>query len=149
MDLIAQLNTMLAGRYLVEREIGAGGMATVYLAHDQKHDRQIALKVLNTGLEGSVNAERFLREIRVAARLTHPNILPLHDSGVDGNRAWYAMPYVEGESLRDLLTRERQLSFDVALRLAAEVAGALAHAHARGIVHRDIKPGNIFITARG
>jgi serine/threonine-protein kinase len=142
---IAELNASLAGRYILEREIGAGGMATVYVARDERHDRRVAVKVLNAELAGTSATERLLREIHISARLTHPNIISLHDSGTVGQQLYYVMPWVEGESLRDLLDRDRQLPIDVALRLATEVADALAHAHAQGIVHRDIKPENILL----
>jgi serine/threonine-protein kinase len=146
------LRQALAGRYRIEREIGHGGMATVYLAHDVKHDRQVALKVLKPELAASLGAERFLREIRTTANLRHPHILPLYDSGDVADASdpasrllFYVMPFVEGESLRDRLTREKQLPIDDALRIAAEVSDALSYAHARGIVHRDIKPENILL----
>src|SRR5437867_2920008 len=121
-------------------------MATVYLARDRKHDRPVAVKVLRPELAAALGPERFLREIKLAARLTHPHILPLHDSGEADGFLFYVMPYVEGESLRDRLTRERQLPQDDALRIATEVAGALAYAHSHGVVHRDIKPENIMLS---
>ncbi|HXY68564.1 MAG TPA: serine/threonine-protein kinase, partial [Gemmatimonadales bacterium] len=135
----------LAGRYAVESELGAGGMAVVYLAHDVKHDRRVAIKVLRPEIAAGLGAERFVREIRVAAQLQHPHILPLFDSGEAGGLLYYVAPYVEGESLRERLVRERQLAVPDALAIARQVAGALAHAHARGIVHRDIKPENILL----
>src|SRR5690349_7005722 len=123
------LSTALADRYRIERELGHGGMATVFLAHDLKHDRKVALKVLKPDLAAVVGAERFLAEIKTTANLQHPNILALFDSGrVDGT-VYYAMPFVEGESLRDRLAREKQLPVDVALRIATEVADALQYAH--------------------
>ena len=120
-------------------------MATVYLAHDIRHDRPVALKVLRPELAASLGPERFLLEIRIAARLRHPHILPVHDSGETASRLWYTMPYVEGESLRQLLSRERQLPLDRAVRIATQVLGALGYAHAHGVVHRDIKPENILL----
>jgi serine/threonine-protein kinase len=136
----------LAGRYTLESELGRGGMATVYLASDLRHDRLVALKVLAPEIAASLGADRFLREIRLTARLDHPHILPVLDSGEAGRRLWYTMPYVEGESLRDRLRRETQLSVQDAVRLAGEVADALAYAHRLGIVHRDIKPENILLS---
>jgi serine/threonine-protein kinase len=144
-DLLARLSSALADRYRVEREIGAGGMATVYLAEDLKHHRRVAVKVLNPELAASIGAERFLREIETTANLRHPHILPLYDSGDAGGFLFYVMPLVEGESLRARLTRERQLPIDDALRIAREVADALSYAHARGVIHRDIKPENILL----
>jgi eukaryotic-like serine/threonine-protein kinase len=153
METHTRLNEALAGRYAVEREIGAGGMATVYLTRDLRHDRQVALKVLHPGLADAIGAERFLNEIRVTARLEHPHILTLIDSGevppVSGGGPpllYYVMPYVEDESLRGRLTRERTLPLGDAVRLAAQVADALGYAHDRGIVHRDIKPENILLS---
>ena len=140
-----RLNVALADRYRLERELGAGGMATVYLAHDLKHDRRVAIKVLRPELAAVVGAERFLAEIRVTANLQHPYILPLHDSGEAGGFVFYVMPYVEGESLRDRLTREKQLPVEDALRIATEIAGALDYAHRRGVIHRDIKPENVLL----
>src|SRR6059036_3669077 len=139
-DLLATLRQALADRYTVERELGSGGMATVFLAEDVKHRRPVAIKVLHAELAAALGAERFLREIEIAARLQHPHILPLYDSGAAGGVLYYVMPYVEGESLRDRLDRDKQLGLEDALRIATEVAGALAYAHSRGIVHRDIKP---------
>ncbi|HEY0969801.1 MAG TPA: protein kinase [Gemmatimonadales bacterium] len=136
---------VLADRYVVERLIGRGGMASVYLAHDRRHDRQVAVKVLEEELAQSIRGERFLREIGIAARLSHPNILPLYDSGVAGELLFYVMPYVEGETLRARLDRERQLPLDDALRLACEVASALDYAHRQQVLHRDIKPENILL----
>src|SRR5690349_3712761 len=136
----------LAERYRVERELGRGGMATVYLAHDLKHERPVALKVMHPELAASVGPERFLREVRTTARLQHPHILPIHDSGETSGVLWYVMPYVEGQSLRERLRRERQLPVDEALQITREVADALGYAHAQGIIHRDIKPENILLT---
>ena len=138
-----QLRDALAGRYRLERQLGQGGMATVYLAHDLKHDRDVAIKVLRPELASSIGPERFQREIRLAAKLTHPHILPLFDSGDANGLLYYVMPNVSGQSLRDRLERERMLPVAEAVRIASEVAGALEHAHRQGIVHRDIKPDNI------
>jgi len=135
----------LADRYRIERELGAGGMATVYLAQDLKHDRQVAIKVLHPELAAAVGPERFLREITTTANLRHPHILPLYDSGRSDDFLFYVMPYVEGETLRDRLTRERQLPLEDALRIAHEVSDALSYAHSRGVIHRDIKPENILL----
>src|SRR5207245_4231349 len=142
-DQLTRLQVALTGRYTIERELGRGGMATVYLAHDLRHDRPVALKVLRPELAAAIGPERFLREIQIAARLTHPNILPLHDSGEAEGLLYYVMPYVEGESLRDRLSREKQLPLDDALQIAREVADALSYAHSRDLVHRDTKPANI------
>ena len=145
-DLLESLREALADRYAVERELGRGGMATVFLAQDRKHHRSVAIKVLHAELTAALGPERFLREIEIAARLQHPHILPLYDSGAAAGFLYYVMPYVEGESLRDRLTREKQLPQDDAIRIATEVAGALAYAHSRGVVHRDIKPENIMLS---
>ena len=146
-DVLSQLRAALAGRYGVEREIATGGMATVYLVHDEKHLRQVALKIMKPGVaEGG--AQRFLREIGVTARLSHPHILPLLDSGSVEGLPFYVMPYVEGETLRERITRDKRLSVPDAVNLAAEIADALAYAHAQGIVHRDIKPANILLSGR-
>ena len=142
---IDRLETAVAGRYAIKREIGAGGMALVYLAEDLKHGREVAIKVLKPELSASLGGERFLREIEIAARLSHPHILPLFDSGAGGDLLYYVMPFVPGESLRARLTRERHLSVDEALRLTREVASAIGFAHQHGIVHRDIKPENILL----
>ena len=135
----------LADRYLIEREIGRGGMATVYLAQDRKHQRQVAVKVLRPELAAAVGRERFLLEVTTTASLRHPHILPLFDSGEAGGFLFYVMPFVEGESLAARMAREGQLPVDQALGIASEVADALDHAHAHGIVHRDIKPANILL----
>ena len=140
-----RLSVALADRYRVERELGKGGMATVYLAHDLKHDRKVALKVLSPDLAATLGHERFLREITNTASLRHPHILPLFDSGEAGPFLYYVMPYVEGETLRSRLDRDNQLPLDESLRVTTEVAEALSYAHARGLVHRDIKPENILI----
>jgi len=137
---------MLRDHYLLERELGRGGMATVYLAQDLKHRRPVALKVLDPELAHALGPERFRREIDTAARLQHPNVLPVHDSGEVAGHLWYTMPYVEGESLRERLQREGRLPVPEALRLAREIADALNYAHRRGVIHRDIKPGNILLS---
>ena len=142
---IPTLNDALAGRYSIERELGRGGMATVYLARDLKHDRPVALKVLDPELGAVLGAERFLTEIRVTANLQHPHLLPLFDSGEAGGLLFYVMPYVEGESLRARLDREKQLPVDDALRIAVAVADALEFAHQCGVIHRDLKPENILL----
>ncbi len=140
-----QLPEMLAGRYRVQREIGAGGMATVYLARDVKHDRDVALKVLRADLAAAIGTDRFLAEVQIAARLDHPHILTLIDSGSADGALFYVMPYVRGESLRARLARERQLPLDDALSIARQIASALDYAHSQGVVHRDIKPENILL----
>ena len=142
---LARLTSALAGRYRVDREIGAGGMATVYLAQDLRHDRRVALKVLKPELSAVVGAERFLAEIRTTANLQHPHILSLFDSGAVDGTVFYVMPFVDGESLRDRLDRDRQLPVDEALRIAREIADALEYAHTHGVIHRDIKPENILL----
>jgi len=142
-DLPTRLRTALADRYTLERELGRGGMATVYLAFDPKHRRRVAIKVLKPEVAAALGPERFLREIEIAAGLTHPHILPLHDSGEADGFVYYVMPFVEGETLRDRLEREPQLPSEEALAITREVAEALGHAHAHGVVHRDIKPENI------
>jgi serine/threonine-protein kinase len=144
-DALERLSAALADRYRIERELGQGGMATVYLAEDLKHKRMVAIKVLAPELTAVLGAERFLREIETTASMRHPHILPLYDSGEAAELLYYVMPYVEGESLRDRLDREKQLPLDDALQVAREVADALSYAHSRGIVHRDIKPENILL----
>jgi len=144
-DALDQLKSALADRYAIERELGQGGMATVYLARDLKHERAVALKVLRPELSAALGSERFLREIKTTAQLTHPHILPVLDSGAADGTLFYVMPYVEGESLRDRLIREKQLPLDDALQIAREVADALSYAHSHGVVHRDIKPENILL----
>jgi eukaryotic-like serine/threonine-protein kinase len=145
MDQEERLRSVLADRYRIEREIGSGGMATVFLAEDLKHHRKVAVKVLNPELAQNLGAERFLREIETAANLTHPHILPLHDSGEADGFLYYVMPYVEGESLRSRLTRETQLPVEDAVQITREIADALAYAHERGVIHRDVKPANILL----
>ena len=144
-DPVTRLNTALEGRYTIERELGEGGMATVYLADDVKHERKVALKVLKPELAAVVGAERFLAEIKTTANLQHPHILPLFDSGDADGFLFYVMPYLEGESLRDRLDREKQLPVDEAVRIATAVANALDHAHRHKVIHRDIKPANILL----
>ncbi|MFL5619845.1 MAG: protein kinase domain-containing protein [Gemmatimonadaceae bacterium] len=145
MDPLTQLRTSLAAHYEIEREIGAGGMATVYLARDLRHDRHVALKVLKPDLGAVLGVERFLSEIKVTANLQHPNLLPLFDSGEAEGLLYYVMPYVEGESLRSRLDREKQLPIDEAIRISVAIANALEYAHAHGVIHRDLKPENILL----
>jgi serine/threonine-protein kinase len=147
MDPSTQLAAALSGRYDVEREIGAGGMATVYLARDVRHNRRVALKVLKPELGAVLGVERFLAEIEVTANLQHPNLLPLFDSGEANGLLFYVMPFVEGESLRAKLDREKQLPVDDAVRITVAVASALAYAHEHGVIHRDLKPENILLQA--
>jgi TolB-like protein/Tfp pilus assembly protein PilF/tRNA A-37 threonylcarbamoyl transferase component Bud32 len=144
-DVLARLQDGLSDRYRIERELGRGGMATVFLAEDLKHHRRVAIKVLEPDVAAAVGPERFLREIETVAQLTHPHILPLFDSGRVDGLLFYVMPYVEGESLRGRLARERQLPVDEALHIAREVADALDYAHRHGVVHRDVKPENILL----
>ncbi len=146
-DLRDQLQAALGTGYVLERELGRGGMATVFLAQDAKHGRPVALKVLHAELAASLGPERFRREIALAAKLQHPHILTVLDSGeTPGGLLWFTMPYVEGESLRDRLDREKQLPLEDALQITHEVADALEYAHRRGVIHRDIKPENILLT---
>lgn len=155
-EQIDRLKTVLADRYTIERELGAGGMATVYLARDLKHERQVAIKVLRPELAEALGSDRFLREIKIAAQLQHPHILPLHDSGratdvqagVGQEFLYYVMPYVKGASLRDKLGREGELPVADAVRILKEVVDALAKAHSENVVHRDIKPDNVMISGR-
>jgi serine/threonine-protein kinase len=142
---VDRVTSALAGRYRVERVLGEGGMATVYLAEDQKHRRKVAVKVMRPELAATLGADRFLREVQIAAQLSHPHVLPMHDSGEADGLLYYVMPYVEGETLKERLARDGALPPDEALRLAREIAEALAYAHRRGIVHRDIKPANILL----
>ena len=145
-DPITRLNAALEGRYRIESELGEGGMATVYLADDLKHERKVALKVLKPELAAAVvGAERFLAEIKTTANLQHPHILPLFDSGEADTYLFYVMPRVEGESLRERLDREHQLPVDEAVQIAKNVAEALDYAHRQGVIHRDIKPANILL----
>ncbi|MGH9262439.1 MAG: serine/threonine-protein kinase, partial [Acidimicrobiales bacterium] len=145
-DIPAALADALADRYELRRALGQGGMATVYLAHDRKHRRDVALKVLLPGLAAMLGVERFLTEIQIVARLTHPHILALYDSGEAGGLLYYVMPYIDGGSLRQRLAAERALAVDRVLAVAAPVADALAYAHRLGIYHRDIKPENILFS---
>jgi serine/threonine-protein kinase len=144
-DPIERVTTALSDRYRLERELGAGGMATVYLAQDLKHDRKVAIKVLHPELSAVIGGERFLAEIKVTANLQHPHILPLFDSGSADGLLFYVMPYVQGESLRAKMSREKQLGVEEAVRLASQVASALDYAHRQGVVHRDIKPENVLL----
>jgi serine/threonine-protein kinase len=146
--LLERLKSALADRYAVESEIGRGGMATVYLAEDLKHHRQVAIKVLHPELAAAVGGQRFLQEIQTVASLNHPHILMLIDSGEADGLLYYVMPYAEGESLRQRLDREKQLAVDESVRIALEVADGLDHAHRKGVIHRDIKPGNILLSER-
>ena len=145
-DPATRLNAALSGRYAIERELGEGGMATVFLAEDLKHHRKVALKVLKPELAAVVGAERFLAEIETTANLQHPHILPLFDSGEADSFLFYVMPHVEGETLQDRIDREKQLPVDEAVRIATAVANALQTAHDQGIIHRDIKPANILLS---
>ena len=146
-EMQERLERALQVRYRIDRELGHGAMAVVYLATDLKHDRRVAIKVLKPELAYALGPERFLREITIAARLNHPNILPLHDSGEAEGLLYYIMPYVEGESLRERLDRESKLPLDDAVRIACEVADALAYAHEEGLIHRDVKPENVLLQA--
>ncbi|MDH5197153.1 MAG: protein kinase, partial [Gemmatimonadota bacterium] len=145
-DRLSAVQRVLGDRYTIQRELGRGGMAIVYLAEDGKHGRRVAIKVLRAEIVMEVGAERFLREIEVTAQLSHAHILGLYDSGGEGSVLYYVMPYVEGESLRERLSREGQLPLEDALSITRDVAGALAHAHSRGVIHRDIKPENILLS---
>src|SRR5256712_12406188 len=146
-NTFAQLQAALADRYALERELGHGGMATVYLARDLRHGRPVAIKVLRHEIAAALGPERFLREIELAARLNHPHILPLHDSGEASGLLYYVMPYVEGETLRNRLDRAGQLPLAEAVQITREVADALSYAHSYDVVHRDIKPENILLEA--
>jgi serine/threonine protein kinase len=137
------LQQALAGRYRIERELGRGGMATVYLAEDLRHGRRVAIKVLEPGVAAAIGPGRFEREIRIAARMQHPHIVPLFESGQAGGLLFFVMPWIAGGSLRQRLRREKQLPVGDVVRIAGEVASALAHAHGQGVVHRDVKPENI------
>ena len=146
-SLLDAVSGALTGRYTIERELGRGGMATVYLARDSRHGRLVALKVLRPELAVTLGSERFLREIQVSARLTHPHILALYDSGESDGLLYYVMPYIEGESLRQRLSRETRLPVTEVVKLGREVADALDYAHSRGVIHRDVKPENILLGA--
>src|SRR5262245_48125906 len=136
------LRSELETRYDIQRELGRGGMGVVFLAHDLKHDRRVALKVMNQETASGLDTKRFLSEIKVAARLEHPHIVPLHDSGEVGGRPYYVMQFVDGESLQERLRRDRVLSLSDAVLVLDDVADGLAAAHVQGIVHRDVKPAN-------
>ena len=144
-DVPGRLTAALADRYQLERELGQGGMATVYLAQDLKHDRKVAVKVLRPELAAVIGAERFLSEIKTTANLQHPHILPLFDRGEADGFLFYVMPFVEGETVRDRMTREKQLPVADAVRITTEVAAALDYAHRHNVIHRDIKPENILL----
>src|SRR5512134_2726588 len=144
-ELLTRLRTALTDRYDVQREVGRGGMATVFLAQDRRHGRPVAVKVLHPELSIGLGPDRFLREIQIAARLQHPHIVPLYDSGQAGDLLYYVMPYVEGESLRHRLEREKRLPIEDALGIARAVAAALDYAHRQQVVHRDIKPENVML----
>ncbi len=146
MNVLAErFQNLLRDRYVIERELGRGGMAVVFLARDIRHDRPVAIKVFRSDIGDASGAERFQREIRLLARLQHPHILPLYDSGTTGETSYFVSPFIEGETLRARLKRERQLPVEEAVRLAVEMADALDFAHDRGVVHRDIKPENILL----
>jgi tRNA A-37 threonylcarbamoyl transferase component Bud32 len=147
-DVQETLRSALADRYAIERELGQGGMATVYLAHDPRHERRVAIKVLRPDLAAMLGPDRFLREVRIAANLQHPNILPVYDSGEAGGFLYYVMPYIEGPSLRDNLSQHGEMPVAEAARILRDVADALTAAHAKGVVHRDIKPDNIMLSGR-
>jgi len=144
-ELLERLGNALSTRYRLQRELGQGGMARVFLAHDLKYNRDVAIKVLRPDLAEEIGAARFLHEIQIAARLHHPHILPLYDSDQVDGLVYYVMPYIQGESLRQRLDRERQLPIADALQIAREVADALSYAHSCNVVHRDIKPANILM----
>ncbi|HEV8267704.1 MAG TPA: serine/threonine-protein kinase, partial [Thermoanaerobaculia bacterium] len=144
--LVQRFQSELSDRYVFERELGHGGMATVFLARDKKHDRQVAVKVLQPEFTTALGVERFLREVRITAQLQHPNILTLIDSGEAAGLAYYVMPFVEGESLRERLLWTKQLPILQSFRIVREVLSALAYAHGKGVVHRDIKPDNILLS---
>jgi serine/threonine-protein kinase len=141
--LMERIQRVLSTRYVIERELGRGGMAVVFLARDVRHDRPVAIKVFRSDIGDAIAAERFQREIRLLARLQHPHILPLYDSGTTGETSYFVSPFIEGETLRDRLKREHQLPVDEAVRLTLEVADALDFAHTHDVIHRDIKPENI------
>jgi serine/threonine protein kinase len=143
--IAGRLTAALADRYRIERELGQGGMATVYLAEDLRHDRKVAIKVLKPELAAVLGADRFVVEIKTTAALSHPHILPLFDSGTADGFLFYVMPYIKGETIREKLNRETQFGVDEAVRIAREVADALDYAHRNGVIHRDIKPENILL----
>lgn len=146
MSLVSELLAEALGeRYALEREVGRGAMATVYLARDVRNQQSVAIKIMHGALANALGTERFLREIEIARSLSHPNIVPVSDSGNAGELLYYIMPYVEGESLFDRLERERQLPLEDALRITHDVAGALGYAHSRGVLHRDVKPENVLL----
>lgn len=147
MELLERLAAAIGDRYRIERELGRGGMAVVFLAENLKHRRRVAIKLLKPELSAALGSERFLREIEIAATLQHPHILPLYDSGEAGGLLYYVMPFAEGESLRQRLAREQQLPLGAALQITREVGSALQYAHAHGVVHRDIKPEDIMLSA--
>ena len=147
MDQLAIAGTVLGGRYVIDREIGRGGMATVFVAEDLRQRRRVAVKILRPDVALALGSQRFLSEIEIASRLTHPHILPVHDSGEDAGVLYYVMPYVEGESLREKLNRVGRLPVEEALAITREIADALAYAHDLDVVHRDIKPGNVLLLA--
>ncbi len=144
-DLLESVSSALADRYAIEREVGRGGMAIVYLARDLRHERQVAVKVLRPEIAVSLGPDRFLREIKIVAGLTHPHILPLYDSGDMAGLLYFVMPYLEGKSVRERMDQERQLPLDDAVQIARGAADALDYAHRHGVVHRDIKPENILL----
>jgi serine/threonine protein kinase len=148
-EISDHLRSALADRYAIERELGRGGMAAVYLAHDLKHDRSVALKVLHRELAQTLGPERFQRVIKLVARLQHPHVLTVLDSGEAAGQLWFTRPYVDGESLRDRLARQGQLPVEDAVRITREAAAALDYAHRHDTVHRDIKPENILLTSDG
>jgi len=145
MDVISKLNAALGGHYEVEREIGRGGMATVYRADDLRHNRPVAIKVLHSHLAESLGPERFLREIQIAGRLQHPHIVPMYDSGRAGDLLYDIMPFVEGESLLQRLQRQHRLPIEDAVQIARAIAAALDYAHRQQVIHRDIKPENVMM----
>ncbi len=144
-EITSRLSTALADRYKIERHLGEGGMATVYLAEDLKHKRKVAVKVLRPELAAVLGAERFVQEITTTANLQHPHILPLFDSGEADSFLYYVMPFIDGETLRDKLNRETQLGIEESVKITTDIAGALHYAHGEGVIHRDIKPENILI----
>src|SRR5439155_1223775 len=144
-DAVAAVTAALGERYAIDRELGRGGMATVYVAQDRRHGREVAVKVLRPDVAAAIGAERFLREITIAARLTHPHVLPLLDSGQAAGALYYVMPYVRGESLRQRLAREGRLALKDALRIARELGAGLDYAHREGFIHRDVKPENVLL----